>query len=125
MVVVCVARRASVPASSVAYNPHAVTDVTIGSNYLVAAISIYVGLVMVLIRDDTHLPSRYPMEMFDVADSRLPSDWFFVNYPDSDFLQAIWGYEELVVDEFHYDALLEREDDALAIFDSRVASDLS
>ncbi|MBL7498707.1 hypothetical protein [Frankia nepalensis] len=61
------------------------------------------------------------MEMFEVVDSRLPPGWLFTSYPNSDFLQAIWGYGELVMDEFHYDALLEREENALMIFSSRVA----
>ncbi|MEV5576073.1 hypothetical protein AB0L06_39085 [Spirillospora sp. NPDC052269] len=122
MKVVCIRGRAIVTVISAAYNPMAVADVTIGSSYPVAAISIYSGMVMVLIRDDAQLPCWYPMEMFDVVDPHLPSDWLFANYSDSEFLQAIWGYEELVMDESHYDALLEREDGALVIFNARVSS---
>ncbi|MEV5901011.1 hypothetical protein [Streptomyces sp. NPDC052127] len=105
---------------SMEYNYGGAPEVTAGLSYPVAGMSIYAGVVMVLIRDDAQLPGWYPMEMFDVRDPRMPSHWLFAKYPGSEYLQALWGYEELINDEFHYDALLERDNGALVIFSNRL-----
>lgn len=105
---------------SMGYNYGGAPEVTAGLSYPVAGMSVYAGVVMVLIREDAQLPDWYPMEMFDVRDPRMPSHWLFAQYPGSEYLQALWGYEELVNDEFHYDALLERENGALVIFSNRL-----
>lgn len=81
--------------------------------------SLYAGALMVLIRDDTRLPNWYPIQLFEVAEPVLPNNWLFANFGNSEHLQAIWGYEELIRDESHYDALLERDPDALRIFSER------
>ncbi|WP_117215857.1 GNAT family acetyltransferase [Allorhizocola rhizosphaerae] len=81
--------------------------------------SLYAGALMVLILDDTRLPYWYPIQLFEVADPALPNEWLFADYGNSEHLQAIWGYEELIREESHYDALLERDADALRIFMER------
>jgi hypothetical protein len=106
-----------------AYNRDAKVDLTVGSQYRVCALSLYFGSIMILLHDDTRLPGWYPVGLFDVIDHGLPADWGFASYPASTALQALWGYPEMVEDDSHYDAILERDETALATLMSRCRSD--
>jgi hypothetical protein len=63
-----------------------------------------------------------------MASSSIPSDWHFVLLDGiaasggdaSNRWVAKWGYRQLVSDPSHSDALLERDSNALAIFDRLV-----
>jgi hypothetical protein len=65
--------------------------------------------LMVLLSDETDLPSWYPVELFSVTDSHVPGDWLCeVNMQNDGGLRAIQGYERLIRDDAHHDALQER-----------------
>lgn len=64
---------------------------------------------------DENLPSWYPAEVFIMEDTLLPIEWYF-RYQNSDELSAIWGFQELVIEEQYLDELIEREDRAIRIF---------
>jgi hypothetical protein len=103
-------------------------DTTIGAPYQVFGMGIYETVLMVLIRNDYGKPSWLPIGLFDFEISTLPSDWEFrlidgIAASGGDALGhwvAVWGYSELVRNPAHSDALLERDPEALSIFDLQV-----
>lgn len=75
--------------------------------------------MQLLLADDNHRPNWFPMCLLSVNDPRLPEDWLFKYFEsegDEEWLQALWGYERLITDVTHYEALLEREPEALRYF---------
>lgn len=117
MVVTCISdSMRNLRPNPLAYNQDAVVHLTLATRYRACAMSVYAGSIMILVRDDTDLPNWYPVQLFTIDNPDLPSGWRFASYGESGHLRAIWGYAELVDDESHYDALLERHADALAVF---------
>lgn len=74
--------------------------------------------------DETEKPNWLPIGLFDFADTALPASWEFAVLDGtaasggeaSNRWVARWGYPELVRDDRHSDALIERDPGALAIF---------
>jgi hypothetical protein len=92
-------------------------DVSIGGDYTVFAIALWKSQVLLLLADERELPNWYPVELFSVKDPRLPSDWIFGAFRTHEHdVEAIWGYEHLVRDSTHWEALLERDPKALRVF---------
>jgi len=103
------------------YFRESVFNVTIGSEYAVLGIAVYKGIVCFLLVDDVSLPNWYPADLFSVVDSRIPANWFSALYPgNAAALGFLIGYRALIFDERHYDALLERDPEALEIFHREV-----
>ena len=50
-----------------------------------------------------------------MCDSILPLKWYY-QYDVNCVISAIWRYKELVLDESHYDELIEREDSVIRVF---------
>ena len=74
-------------------------------------------MVLLLLADDHKLPNWHPVKLFSFTDDHLADDWFFsTSIANEHGVQAIWGYESLVRDPAHYEALLERDQAALKIF---------
>jgi hypothetical protein len=95
-----------------------VFHVSIGKEYPVFAIALWQSVIILLLWDETHKPNWYSIELFSVADERLPEDWFFSNsVANGHGVEAIWGYARLISDPQHYEALIERDRHALEIFD--------
>lgn len=94
-----------------------VFHVELGHTYPVYGISLWDdGTLNYLLQGKNEdLPSWNPSELFRVSESSLPMEWYF-NYYSNRTVPAIWGYKELVLDEEHHDALIERESDAIKIF---------
>jgi hypothetical protein len=103
--------------------------ITSGSVYRASGMGIWETVLQVLIRDDTGLPSWYPVVFFDFAIYALPLNWEFVildpiaasGGESLDRWVAIWGYRELVRNADHNTSLLERDPGALKIFDQQEA----
>lgn len=90
---------------------------SVGKDYEVYAMSLWCGVIMLLLADEHHLPNWFPMELFSLRDSRVPADWSFLqSLANEKGLQAIWGYERLITDASHYDDLIERGPTALRHF---------
>ena len=115
------AENADVP-QSIRHNnalPTSRFDVVVGRKYTVFGLAIFARRLHFLIDpDDACRPNWYPPELFEVMDGRVPNSWVFDFYPEgySDDLGAICGYGNLVNDPEHFNALAEREPDALAVF---------
>jgi len=119
MRVKCLANRgiALLPGNLHGNTTESIFHVVVGKEYLVFAMAIWMTHVSVLLSDENHLPNWYPLELFSVADPRLPNDWLFAEDLRNEYgLQAVWGYERLVQEPSHYDALLERIPEELKYF---------
>lgn len=91
--------------------------ISIGREYRVFAMALWHSQLMVLLCDDTEYPIWYSVHFFSIRDTSLPGNWqCSINMKNEGGLQAIWGYERLVTDKFHHDALMERDAEALAFF---------
>ncbi len=73
--------------------------------------------------DDGGYISAYPNPLFEVVNNKIPSSWFFnslkrtdQNYP---YQEAIWGYYELVLDNSHYEKLVDGDEEAQRIYFKR------
>lgn len=96
-------------------------QVSLGELYIVYGICLWDDddtLHYLLMGKNENLPSWYPAELFQVTDKSLPFEWYFNfnSVREQSLLTAIWGYEELVKDPKHHDALIERESDAIEVF---------
>jgi hypothetical protein len=99
------------------YSVDSIFDVVIGKDYPVFGMALWKSRILLLLSDESELPNWCPLELFSVKDPRLPEDWVFGVYQTHEHeVQAIWGYERLVVDHTHWEALLERNPGALRIF---------
>lgn len=101
--------------SIMVYENTVCSELKIGNEYTVYAISLYKGALHYMIED---LPSWYPAEFFQVTDRLIYNEWYFEFYGDVNGLNALWGYKELL-DLTHYEALLEIEPEAQEIFAKR------
>ena len=70
-----------------------------------------------LVIDDNEDPRWKEIELFDLADRRIPVGWEFVKI-DEEFSQvlALWGYPSLIRDPSHYDDLAEGKSWAMTEF---------
>lgn len=85
--------------------------------YRIFGMAYYGGDLLVLVRDGTRKPNWYPVQLFDAVDESIPADWKFgLRDGGAHGLQALWGYPTLVRDVDHYVNLIEREPEALEIF---------
>jgi len=91
----------------------------IGKEYIVMGMILGEGILGYLI-DDGGYVSVYPYPLFEVIDNKLPTSWFFKslkntneNYP---YLEAIWGYYELVYDDVHFEKLSDVDEEAQRIY---------
>lgn len=93
----------------------------VGSLYTVYAMALWRGRLVCLVVEEGGRPGWNPVEIFSVEDSRVPASWHFRILPTNSSVQAIWGYAEIACDEAHYEALIDREPRALAMFAERKA----
>lgn len=92
-------------------------SLNVGKEYAVYGMALWCGHLLILLNDENSLPNWYPAEIFNISDADLPFGWkFSYSMENNSLLQALWGYDELITVKGHYDALLERDDDALRIF---------
>lgn len=87
---------------------------TINNHYTVYGMAIWVGVLHYLVIDTWGRPSWFPAGLFAVIDDTMPDCFHFKFYRKYD-ISAIWGYKALL-DEKHYDGLIERQDEDLLIF---------
>jgi hypothetical protein len=108
---------------------HSEYPLTKGAAYVALGMGVWETILEVLVRDDWGKPLWCPLGLFDCPPQPMPADWAFT-VCDGLTLSgtalwtrwvARWGYEELVRDPGHSDALMERDPAALAIFSREVA----
>ncbi|MGE6896721.1 phosphoribosylaminoimidazole synthetase [Priestia flexa] len=72
---------------------------------------LYVGL------DFPAIPFWYPAELFEITDHKVPMNWLYkYNGVIDGAVSAVWGYEELVMSDQHFDGLSEQEDSDIELF---------
>jgi hypothetical protein len=99
------------------YTVKSAFSVSVGKEYEVFAMSLWSGVMLLLLADEHHLPNWFPMELFSWSDASLPAGWSFVpSLANEHGLQALWGYQRLTTDASHYDGLVERDPEALRHF---------
>jgi hypothetical protein len=105
------------------WTPRSRFDLTVGREYAVRGICLTGRALEYLVEDDGQMPQWYPAAVFAVTDNHLPPGWRFRIFSPGSLVTAVWGYAELT-DERHFDALSERDPNALRIFgDQRDADD--
>ena len=104
----------------VGYSAASKFEVSLESEYVVYAIALWRGLLSYLVIDNNSIPGWYPADLFQVVDSTLTATWHFAFFGQSteQWLNAVWGYEELK-DVNHYDDLANLKEDAVRIFQER------
>lgn len=107
----------------IGYTKKSIFDVVLGREYVVFALAVYRGVPLALLSDENDLPNWYPIDLFRIVDRQLPPDWLSAAFPQiDDGLQFLVGYEQMITDSSHYDALLEREPSALQVFRGQIVS---
>ena len=70
--------------------------------------------------DENGKPDLYPSELFEITIHELPSTWCFKAYSRNEdiypYIQAVWGYRELVYNEDHYEQLVDRNSEAIRLY---------
>ena len=116
------------PSLGVYYTQETVFHVTLGTEYVVMGMGIFKHSLVLLICDETERPNWLPIGLFEVTDTLMPATWQFrlldgvaasSAQPSVGWI-ALWGYPELAVDSQHIDKLIERDPDALAVFQRRL-----
>src|SRR5690625_2268035 len=102
----------------IGYTGETIFDLEKHKLYIVYGICHWKNSLHYLIEDENHLPSWFPVELFTITDNQLPLEWYF-SYYEKEEISAIWGYKEIVVNESHFDSLMEREKNALNTFWTR------
>lgn len=88
----------------------------VDERYIVYGQMICRGMLQYLIKGtDENLPSWYPAEIFEVENTLLPLEWYFM-YQKENEVSALWGFYELVNDKEFIDQLMEREEEAVKVF---------
>jgi len=94
----------------------AVFNVTLDQTYGVCSMALWQSGLAVLLLSDSGRPDWYHLDLFTVLGRKVPASWSFGLTPRGGPVRAIWGYESMVADAHHHDALIERELGALAVF---------
>jgi hypothetical protein len=106
------------------YTAQTVFHLDVGSSYVVLGLGIFETVLLALVCDLTGMPNWLPIGLFAFDHAAVPADWRFAVLDGraasggdaSNRWVAKWGYEELVSDDGHSDALIERDPAALQIF---------
>jgi hypothetical protein len=102
---------------SLGYTEQSEFNITIGKEYTVFAIGFWQSAIHFLICDDSELPNWHPAELFLISDGSLPNGWLFSTCVANEHgVDAVCGYERLIIDKAHYESLLERDPEAIHVF---------
>ncbi len=102
-------------------------DLVLGKEYLVYGILYYEMDYNYLIFDENRSPFWYLSNLFEIIENHLSALWYFRHFENSNTFRTIFGYNELVNNEYHNDDLMkenkdnliEKEERALTIFYKR------
>lgn len=115
-------RGADLPEEAIGRTPgykHSVFHVTVGEEYNVYAMALWVGGLILMVLDDLGRPHWYPLELFRVSESSVPAAWRFGYIQERVGTMApiaLWGYRSLIDDPRHHEALIDRNRGALRVF---------
>jgi hypothetical protein len=121
----------SLPARAHFYSERTKFSVTPGKAYRIAGLGMLDTALLALVCDDTGKPNWLPAGVFDMTNVKVPVSWYLAlrngqlsagGEPSGQWI-AMMGYEELVRDPSHSDALIERDPWALQVFYSHSDED--
>jgi rubrerythrin len=100
------------------------TELIIGKKYNVYGLFYHNDKFKYLIFDENNMPFWYLNKLFEILDNKISQFWYLKFLKEEYLMHAIWGYYELVNDEYHNDDLMkenkdyneEKEKKALEIF---------
>ncbi len=96
--------------------------VTTGSSYPVYAVTLFLGTVWYYVLDDDRnpWPTWMPAPLFEVEDGSLPPTWSIGYFRFSREEQyPILSFPEWAADHHFYERLVDREDEAIQVFENR------
>jgi hypothetical protein len=99
---------------------------TVSKEYIVMGLAVYKNRnALYYLVDDGWLPDWVPYGLFEISDNAIPPNWHIdvidkKKYPGGTVF-FVAGFYELCSDENYYDALMEREPEALEIYRKRKA----
>ena len=94
-------------------------DLQINATYTVYGICYCKNVFKYLIAEQNIDPFWLPDEIFEIVDHKISILWFFDKFGDDYGIEALWGYNELISNEDHYDNLINRKKEDLDIFYKR------
>ena len=90
--------------------------------YVVASLSVWRSRIHCLVRGELNVPIWVPVELFEIVDDAIPSSWQFRFYGYGGYLNALFGYAEIIdIENNHYDRLLESVPLDVQIFEERLS----
>ena len=102
------------PAIAAFGSPKSDTNITIGKEYVVFALSVFNGVVCLQIICDADIIAWLPAWFFEVCDTSLPSDWV-CNFTGSN-LQMIIGPKFVAANESSYNRMVELDSKSVEEF---------
>ena len=80
-------------------------------------------LTYLILGERENMPSWYPAELFKISDALQPLEWYCADHRHvkNTYIDYIWGYKELALDDTHALGLIERENKDIEIFLTRKA----
>lgn len=92
-------------------------DIKVDESYIVYGVCFEGDVVLYLLfGKESKFPDWYPAELFEVINPLKPLIWYYNFYGYNNYVTAIWGYKELVMDPEHNLNLIEKNKEDLKIF---------
>lgn len=107
------------PALAIGNTNHSEFDIEVGHDYVIFGIVDFRHAIHFLVIGESGVPTWGPVELFTLTVSQLPQKWYFRYVGDEQGIIAIWGYDELVNEPSHYEALIEGDELAIDVFIKR------
>ena len=95
-------------------SPESDTDISVGTQYEVYAVSTYQGVVSFQIVSDVEMITWLPAWFFEVCDSSIPDDWICNIFPTTG--QLVLGPDFVAASEFSYSQMVEVNEESAAKF---------
>jgi len=107
------------PAAVAAFgSPQSDTNITLGKEYEVHALSVFQGVVCLQIVGDVNIVTWLPSWFFEISEATMPDDWVCC-LPGAN-LQMVLGPKFLAADESSYNRMVELDSESVAAFWQRV-----
>jgi hypothetical protein len=99
-------------------SPQSDTNITLGKEYEVHALSVFQGVVCLQIVNDVNIISWLPSWFFEISEPTMPKDW--VCCLPGENLQVVLGPEFVASDESSYNRMVELDSELVTAFWRRV-----
>src|ERR1044071_6462546 len=99
-------------------SPQSDTNITVGKEYEVHALSVFQGVVCLQIVADAKIITWLPAWFFEVCDAAVPNDWICTLPGEG--LQMILGPVFVAADEASYNRMVELDSESVAAFWRRI-----